>query len=186
MSLVDAAPQFRVELAPQKPRMIPQFNDFHQIQFRVDAAQVQPVLLQHFPILVVHFVSMPMPLGDPLSSVGAVCLCSRPYLARISPQSHGGPFAFHFPLIRHQIDYRVGGVFVEIGSVPNSEMVKNLVETNKYGEILINSKNARTSHLGIWAAGDVTDDPFKQNNISAGDGVKAALDVNNYLTLGGK
>ena len=78
----------------------------------------------------------------------------------------------------------VGGVFVEIGSVPNSDMGKDLVETNKYGEILIDSKNARTSQLGIWAAGDVTDDPFKQNNISAGDAVKAALDAYNYLTLG--
>ncbi|MFY9457761.1 MAG: FAD-dependent oxidoreductase [Candidatus Spechtbacterales bacterium] len=78
----------------------------------------------------------------------------------------------------------VQGVFVEIGSLPNSDMVKDLVETNKYGEIIINSKNARTSTLGIWAAGDVTDDPFKQNNISAGDAVKAALDAYNYLTLG--
>ena len=78
----------------------------------------------------------------------------------------------------------VGGVFVEIGSVPNSDMVKDLVEMNKYGEIVINSKNARTSQTGIWAAGDVTDDPFKQNNISAGDAVKAALDAYNYLTLG--
>jgi len=78
------------------------------------------------------------------------------------------------------------GVFVEIGSVPNSEMVKDLVDTNKYGEIIINSKNSRTSLVGIWAAGDVTDDPFKQNNISAGDAVKAALDAYNYLTLGDK
>ena len=80
----------------------------------------------------------------------------------------------------------LGGVFVEIGSVPNSDIVKDLVETNKYGEIVIDSKNARTSAKGIWAAGDVTDDPFKQNNISAGDAVKAALDAYNYLTLGDK
>jgi len=78
----------------------------------------------------------------------------------------------------------LGGVFVEVGSVPNSDIVSDLVETNKYGEIVINSKNARTSVKGIWAAGDVTDDPFKQNNISAGDAVKAALDAYNYLTLG--
>lgn len=78
------------------------------------------------------------------------------------------------------------GVFVEIGSIPNSDMVKNLVETNKYGEIIIDSKTGRTSHKGIWAAGDVTDDPFKQNNISAGDAVKAALDAYNYLTIGTK
>lgn len=76
------------------------------------------------------------------------------------------------------------GVFVEIGSVPNSDMVKDLVAVNKYGEIVVDHKNSRTSLLGIWAGGDVTDDPFKQNNISAGDGVKAALDIYNYLTIG--
>ena len=57
---------------------------------------------------------------------------------------------------------------------------------NKYGEIIIDSKTGRTSQKGIWAAGDVTDDPFKQNNISAGDAVKAALDAYNYLTIGEK
>jgi NADH-dependent peroxiredoxin subunit F len=80
----------------------------------------------------------------------------------------------------------LGGVFVEIGSIPNSDMVKDLVEVNKHGEIIIDSKNGRTSQKGIWSAGDVTDDPFKQNNISAGDAVKSALDANNYLTLGDK
>lgn len=75
----------------------------------------------------------------------------------------------------------VGGVFVEIGSVPNSDFVKDLVETNKIGEILIDHKTAATSCEGIWAAGDVTDEMYKQNNISAGDAVKAALSVYNYL-----
>lgn len=83
-------------------------------------------------------------------------------------------------------DLALQGVFVEIGSIPNSDMVKDLVEMNKYGEIIIDSKNGRTSQKGIWAAGDVTDDPFKQNNISAGDAVKAALDAYNYLTIGEK
>ncbi|OGZ58239.1 MAG: hypothetical protein A3B96_01005 [Candidatus Spechtbacteria bacterium RIFCSPHIGHO2_02_FULL_43_15b] len=80
----------------------------------------------------------------------------------------------------------VEGVFIEIGSIPNSEMVKGLIETDKYGEIIVDHKNSRTSRLGIWAGGDVTDDPFKQNNISAGDGVKAALDIYNYLIIGDK
>lgn len=75
----------------------------------------------------------------------------------------------------------VGGVFVEIGSVPNSEMVKDLVQLNDHGEVMINFQHARTSHPGIFAAGDVTDDPYKQNNISAGDGVRAALACYAYL-----
>ncbi len=75
----------------------------------------------------------------------------------------------------------VGGIFVEIGSVPNSEMVRGLVELDKWGQVVIDSKHATTSHPGIFAAGDITDDPYKQNNISAGDAVKAALAAYNYL-----
>ncbi|MBI2040078.1 FAD-dependent oxidoreductase [Candidatus Microgenomates bacterium] len=75
----------------------------------------------------------------------------------------------------------VGGIFVEIGSVPNSEMVKDLVQLDDHGQIMVNFQHARTSHPGIFAAGDVTDDPYKQNNISAGDGVRAALAAYNYL-----
>ncbi|MBI2405676.1 FAD-dependent oxidoreductase [Candidatus Daviesbacteria bacterium] len=75
----------------------------------------------------------------------------------------------------------IGGVFVEIGSVPNSEMVKDLVQLNNHGEVMINFQHARTSHPGVFAAGDVTDDPYKQNNISAGDGVRAALACYAYL-----
>src|SRR3989338_1022710 len=75
----------------------------------------------------------------------------------------------------------VDGVFVEIGSLPNSEMLKGLVELDKYGQVVIDSKHASTSQPGIYAAGDITDDPYKQNNISAGDAVKAALSAYNYL-----
>ena len=75
----------------------------------------------------------------------------------------------------------VDGVFVEIGSVPNSDMVKNLLTLDKFGQVVIDSKHASTSHAGIFAAGDITDDPYKQNNISAGDAVKAALAAYNYL-----
>lgn len=75
----------------------------------------------------------------------------------------------------------VQGVFVEIGSVPNSEMVKDLVQLDDHKQIMINFQHARTSHPGIFAAGDVTDDPYKQNNISVGDGVRAALAAQAYL-----
>lgn len=75
----------------------------------------------------------------------------------------------------------VGGVFVEIGSVPNSEIAKGLVDIDKWGQVIIDAKHASTSHPGVFAAGDITDDPYKQNNISAGDGVRAALATYAYL-----
>ncbi|MBI3442355.1 MAG: FAD-dependent oxidoreductase [Candidatus Sungbacteria bacterium] len=73
------------------------------------------------------------------------------------------------------------GVFVEIGSVPNFEMVKGVVDLDKFGQVVIDSKHGTTSRPGIFAAGDITDDPYKQNNISAGDAVKAALAAYAYL-----
>ncbi|MEI9966332.1 MAG: FAD-dependent oxidoreductase [Candidatus Moraniibacteriota bacterium] len=75
----------------------------------------------------------------------------------------------------------VGGVFVEIGVVPNTEFVKDLVETNERGEIVVDGKTAATNVPGIFATGDATDLPYKQNNISAGLGVAAALSAYDYL-----
>jgi NADH-dependent peroxiredoxin subunit F len=75
----------------------------------------------------------------------------------------------------------VNGVFVAIGTVPNSDFVRNLVDTNQAGEILVDHLTAKTSRRGIFAAGDVTNDPFKQNNISAGDAVRAALSAYLYI-----
>lgn len=75
----------------------------------------------------------------------------------------------------------LGGAFIEIGSLPNSEMVKGLVELDQWGQVKIDSKYGTTSRPGIFAAGDITDDPYKQNNISAGDAVKAALAAHAYL-----
>ena len=78
-------------------------------------------------------------------------------------------------------ELKLDGVFVEIGSVPNADFVKDLVQVNQYGEIIIDHKTQRTSLEGIWAAGDVTDVLYKQNNVSAGDAVKAVLNIYDYL-----
>lgn len=66
------------------------------------------------------------------------------------------------------------GIFVQIGLVPNSAFLDGVVETNKYGEIIIDDK-CNTSQPGIYAAGDVTIVPFKQIIIAMGEGAKAAL-----------
>jgi alkyl hydroperoxide reductase subunit F len=71
----------------------------------------------------------------------------------------------------------VQGVFVEIGLDPNSALVKDLVTINARGEIVVDPRTGATSRPGIWAAGDVTDGKYRQNNISAGDAVKAVLHI---------
>ncbi len=75
----------------------------------------------------------------------------------------------------------VQGVFVEVGSIPNSELVKGKVDIDNMNEIVVDHKTQKTSLLGIWAAGDVTDVLYKQNNISVGDSVKAVLNIYDYL-----
>ena len=72
------------------------------------------------------------------------------------------------------------GLFIEIGTVPNSDLVKHLVATNEKGEIIVDS-NQMTSLPGLYAAGDVTDQPYKQIIISAAEGAKAALAITHYL-----
>jgi len=73
------------------------------------------------------------------------------------------------------------GVFVEIGSLPNVEFLGDLVKKNKYNEIEIDALTQQTSQPGIWAAGDATTVLYKQNNISAGDAIKAVLNIQEYL-----
>lgn len=66
------------------------------------------------------------------------------------------------------------GVFVQIGLVPNSAFIKEVVATNKYGEIIVDEK-CRTNIPGIYAAGDVTTVPYKQIIVAMGEGAKAGL-----------
>ncbi len=74
----------------------------------------------------------------------------------------------------------VAGIIVEIGLLPNSELVLDTLETNRLGEIVIDSR-CRTGVSGVFAAGDVTDVPFKQVIVAAGEGAKAALSAYDYI-----
>ena len=74
----------------------------------------------------------------------------------------------------------VTGVFIEIGLVPNSDMVKDLVKLNQVGEVPINVY-CETELPGFFAAGDVSTAPEKQIIIAAGEGAKAALQAHRYL-----
>ncbi len=71
----------------------------------------------------------------------------------------------------------ISGVFVEIGLIPNTSFLKDLVELDKFNHIIVDPKNQQTKTSGIWAAGDVTDGLYHQNNIAAGDAVKALEDI---------
>lgn len=75
----------------------------------------------------------------------------------------------------------VQGIFVEIGSTPATEFLGDLVKQTPYHQIVVDPKTQQTSLQGIWAAGDCTDGLYHQNNIAAGDAVKALEDIYMHL-----
>lgn len=73
------------------------------------------------------------------------------------------------------------GVFVAVGYKPNSDLVKNLVELNKFGQIIVDGQTQKTSCNGLWAAGDVSNVLYHQYNIAIGDAIKAVLNIDEWL-----
>ena len=65
--------------------------------------------------------------------------------------------------------------------IPNTEFVKDVAEVDDYSRIVIDPWTQQTSSKNVWAAGDCTNVRYHQNNISAGDAVKAIEDI--YLQL---
>ncbi|MFH0803634.1 MAG: FAD-dependent oxidoreductase [Candidatus Tagabacteria bacterium] len=75
----------------------------------------------------------------------------------------------------------VGGVFVNIGYIPNTSFVKNFLKLNEKEEIIIDPWTGETSIKGIFAAGDATNIPYKQYVVAAAEGAKAALSAYYYI-----
>lgn len=75
----------------------------------------------------------------------------------------------------------VTGVFVEIGMLPNTDFAAGVVELDEYKRVKIDPWTQQTTTPGIWAAGDCTNIKYHQNNISAGDAVRALEDI--YVNL---
>lgn len=75
----------------------------------------------------------------------------------------------------------VSGIFVEIGVVPNTVFADGLVELDSVKRVVADPRTQRTNVEGVWAAGDCTDELYHQNNIAAGDAVKALEDI--YIWL---
>jgi alkyl hydroperoxide reductase subunit F len=80
-------------------------------------------------------------------------------------------------------DIPVGGIFVEIGSIPASEIVMG-VKKSERGEIMVNC-SCETNIPGIFAAGDVTDVFAKQIIVACGEGAKAAIAAFEYFNRTG-
>ncbi|NCD00644.1 FAD-binding protein [bacterium] len=74
----------------------------------------------------------------------------------------------------------IDGVFIEIGRVANTTLVQGFVDRNQAGEILVNNL-CETKTPGMFAAGDVTQNEFKQISVASGQSTTAALAAYKYL-----
>jgi alkyl hydroperoxide reductase subunit F len=78
-------------------------------------------------------------------------------------------------------ELKVTGIFVEIGQIPNTDFLKGVVPLDEIGRVKIDFATQKTEVPGIWAAGDCTNVLYHQNNIAAGDAVRALEDI--YLAI---
>lgn len=80
-----------------------------------------------------------------------------------------------------ETELKASGIFVEIGQIPNTSFAKNVLKLDEIGRIKIDPMTQKTEVPGIWAAGDCTNVLYHQNNIAAGDAVRALEDI--YLAI---
>jgi thioredoxin reductase len=105
-----------------------------------------------------------------LENTAVTAVGGSPYLEQITVRTPNG---------REQ-ELPVRGLFVELGLIPNTEVVQGLVELDHHGRIIVNSRG-QTSRPGLYAAGDVTNGYAEQVLIAVGDGAKAVLSAYEYL-----
>lgn len=79
------------------------------------------------------------------------------------------------------VELKVTGIFVEIGLDANTGYAKDIVDRTPTGQVIVDPQTQQTRTPGIWAAGDCTNGLYHQNNIAAGDAVKALEDIYIYL-----
>ena len=78
-------------------------------------------------------------------------------------------------------EIKVSGIFVEIGQIPNTDFLKDLIPLDKTNRIKIDPWTGKTEVANIWAAGDCTNVLYHQNNIAAGDAIRSLEDI--YSTI---
>lgn len=76
---------------------------------------------------------------------------------------------------------QVDGLFIAIGLIPNTALVRGKVKIDKHGYIMVSGRTQKTSIPGVFAAGDVADSDYHQAGVASGHGIAAAIDADRFL-----
>lgn len=86
---------------------------------------------------------------------------------------------------KESVDLPMSGVFMAIGHKPRTDVFKGKVDLTASGHVQMNGRTQLTSARGVFAAGDVEDDRYRQAGTSSGRGISAGLDAIDFLESNG-
>lgn len=75
----------------------------------------------------------------------------------------------------------IDGIFLAIGHTPNTEMFKKDLVVDEHGYLVMKGRSQQTSKKGVFAAGEIQDNKYRQAAVASGEGIKAALDTTSFL-----
>lgn len=121
-------------------------------------------------------------LTDKLNNINNISILLETEIKEILGMDKVERLLVYDKVIKKEKFINTDGILIEIGHLPNIDF-EFFAKKNNRNEVIVNEHN-QTSVEGLFAAGDVTDIKFKQIIISAGDGAKAALSVNEFIMKG--
>ena len=146
----------------------------------VEAAIDLAGIVKHVTLLVRSKVKADPVLQDRVYSLSNVTVIENAEITEITGTDKVNGISYKDCETNAEHHVELQGVFVQIGTVPNTEWLGDTVERNKFGEIVVD-KSGATNIPGVFAAGDCTDTKFKQIIVSMGSGATASLGAFDYL-----